>query len=113
MNPKTVLRWLTPAALVAAGAIVSAQAQLPNAPQKVAGGSVTPAFEGWFNNADGSHSFLVGYYSRNTSAELDVPIGPNNHFEPGNPDMGQPTHFLPSRHYGMFAVTVPKDFGKT
>ena len=42
-----------------------------------------------------------------------MPIGPNNHFEPGNPDMGQPTHFLTRRRYGMFMVTVPKEFGKT
>jgi hypothetical protein len=27
--------------------------------------------------------------------------------------MGQPTHFLPSRRYGMFVVTEPKEFGPT
>ena len=37
--------------------------------------------------------------------------GPNNRIEPGGPDMGQPTTFLPKRQYGMFAITVPKDFG--
>jgi len=41
-----------------------------------------------------------------------VPIGPNNHFEPGNPDMGQPTHFLTGRRYGMFIVTMPKELTK-
>ncbi len=25
--------------------------------------------------------------------------------------MGQPTHFLTGRQYGMFAILVPKDFG--
>ena len=25
--------------------------------------------------------------------------------------MGQPTHFLTGRQYGMFAISVPKDFG--
>jgi hypothetical protein len=40
---------------------------------------------------------------------VDVPIGPENHFEPGNPDRGQPTHFLPNRGFGMFVVTVPKE----
>ena len=29
--------------------------------------------------------------------------------EPGGPDLGQPTHFLPGRHTGVFIVTVPKD----
>jgi hypothetical protein len=36
-----------------------------------------------------------------------------NKFEPGNIDMGQPTHFLPRRRFGMFVVTVPKEFSKT
>src|SRR5205814_151214 len=35
---------------------------------------------------------------------------PNNRLEPGGPDMGQPTHFLPGRQVGMFIVTVPKEF---
>ena len=38
-----------------------------------------------------------------------MPIGPNNHFEPGDPDRGQPTHFLPNRNFGMFTITVPKN----
>jgi hypothetical protein len=102
-------------ALAAGGALLSAQAftPMPQNPPRVFGGSVNPAFEGWYDNPDGTHSFLIGYYSRNTEAAVDVPIGPNNHFEPGDPDRGQPTHFLPSRRYGMFVVTEPKDFGKT
>ena len=42
-----------------------------------------------------------------------MPIGPNNHFEPGTADMGQPTHFLTRRRFGMFTVTMPKEFPKT
>ena len=72
---------------------------------------MTGAFEGWFVNEDGSRSFLVGYYNRNSQQTLDVPIGPENRIEPGGPDKGQPTHFLPGRQYGMFIVTVPKTFG--
>src|SRR5438552_3986804 len=111
MKLRTFLRLCALIALVA-GATVSAQLQLPSAPLKQFGASITPAYEGWFDNADGTHSFLIGYYSRNTEQELDIPIGPNNHFEPGNPDMGQPTHFLTRRRYDMFVVTVPKEFGK-
>jgi hypothetical protein len=99
--------------LVASGAIVSAQVLLPSVPPKQFGGSVTAAYEGWYDNADGTHTFLIGYFSRNTDATLDIPIGPNNHFEPGSPDMGQPTHFLPGRRYGMFVYTMPKEFTKT
>ena len=84
--------------------------QLPSEPQRQFGTSITGAFEGWFPNTDGSRVFLVGYLNRNNSQALDVPIGPNNHIDPGGPDMGQPTHFLPGRHWGMFAVTVPAEF---
>ena len=101
--------------VLALGALVLAQQpiRLPSSPPQLFGASVTPAFEGWWDNPDGTHSFLIGYFSRNTEAVVDVPIGPNNKFEPGNPDMGQPTHFLPRRHFGMFVVNVPKDFQKT
>ena len=79
-------------------------------PRKQFGASVTGAFEGWYENADGTRSFLVGYYNRNTQEELDIPTGPDNRIEPGGPDMGQPTHFLPNRKFGMFAIPVPKGF---
>ncbi len=42
---------------------------------------------------------------------LDIPVGPNNRVDPGGPDRGQPTHFLPGRQWGVFTITVPKDFG--
>ena len=61
-------------------------------------------------NPDGSRTFLVGYLNRNADQPLDVPIGPNNRIEPGGPDLGQPTHFLPGRKHGMFSIAVPKDF---
>ena len=83
---------------------------LPSEPPRGFGASITGAYEGWFDNADGSHTFLVGYLNRNRAQEIDVPIGPNNRIEPGGPDLGQPTHFLPGRHVGMFIVTVPKAF---
>ena len=99
---------LCAACAIAGGVLVLGQ-QIPE-PRKQFGASVTGAYEGWFNNEDGSRGFLVGYFNRNTQQELDIPIGPNNRIEPGGPDMGQPTHFLPSRQYGMFVVPVPKDF---
>jgi hypothetical protein len=100
---------LCAAAVVAGGVLVMGQ-QLPE-PRKQFGAGVTGAFEGWFTNKDGSRGFLVGYYNRNSRQTLDVPIGPDNRIEPGGPDVGQPTHFLPGRQYGMFVVPVPKTFG--
>ena len=75
------------------------------------GQGVTPAYEGWFYDKDGSTRLLIGYFNRNTKQELDIPIGPNNRIEPGGPDLGQPTHFLTGRQFGVFAIKVPKDFG--
>src|SRR5260221_13682697 len=97
---------------LASGLVLSAQIQLARAPPRQFGASLTGAYEGWFENPDGTRSFLVGYYNRNTVQELDVPIGPNNRIEPGGPDLGQPTHFLPGRRTGMFVVAVPKEFTK-
>jgi hypothetical protein len=75
------------------------------------GQSVTGAYEGWYLNPDGTYTLLAGYYNRNTKEILDIPAGPNNRIEPGGPDQGQPTHFLPRRQWGVFTITVPKDFG--
>ena len=60
---------------------------------------------------DGSVSLLVGYFNRNLKQVLDIPVGPNNRIEPGGPDFGQPTHFLPRRQWAVFTIPVPKDFG--
>ena len=85
--------------------------QLPFEPPHNSGQSITGAFEGWFPNADGTFSLLLGYYNRNQKEELEIPIGPNNRIEPGGPDRGQPTHFLCGRQWGVFTIRVPKDFG--
>jgi len=103
---------LCAAGLLAGGVFLSGQVQPPE-PRRQFGASITGAFEGWYYNPDGSRSFLVGYYNRNSQQEIDIPIGPNNKIEPGGPDMGQPTHFLPGRQWGIFTVPAPKDFKPT
>src|SRR6185437_8795545 len=85
--------------------------RLGSEPFHDAGQSITGAFEGWFPNPDGTFSIMVGYFNRNSKQVLAIPIGPNNHIDPGGPDHGQPTHFLPNRGWGVFTITVPKDFG--
>jgi hypothetical protein len=76
-----------------------------------AGGPIYATFEGWGPMKDGTNTLLLGYFNRNKTQVVDIPIGPDNQIEPGGPDMGQPTHFLTGRQYGMFAISVPKDFG--
>jgi hypothetical protein len=102
--------WLIAGSMVVTGG--QGPSSLPIEPVKESGQSVTGAFEGWYQNADGSYTLLVGYFNRNSKQTLDVPIGPNNRIEPGGPDLGQPTHFEPRRQWGVFTIVVPKDFGK-
>lgn len=103
------------ACTVAACALLAAQPAvgqtLPLEPPKDAGMGITPAFEGWFQNEDGTYTLLVGYFNRNAKETMDIPVGPNNRIEPGGPDMGQPTFFGVRRNWGVFSVKVPKDFG--
>jgi len=98
------------ALVIAAAGVLPAAQQFPSEPFREFGASVTAAFEGWYDNPDGSRTFLVGYLNRNVGQAVDIPIGPNNRIEPGGPDMGQPTHFLPGRRHGMFTVAVPNGF---
>jgi hypothetical protein len=123
------IKYLAAATLMVAAVFVSAgnalgtvalaevAQQKPNIPSGVlleplgtTGEAVYPAFEGWGPLKDGSPTLLIGYFNRNKEA-VDVPIGPDNRIEPGGPDFGQPTHFLSGRQWGMFAISVPKDFG--
>ena len=107
--------WLTGVTFVVSTVVPAAQApaQLPLDPVRETGQSVIGAYEGWYQNPDGSYSLLVGYFNRNQKETLDIPVGPNNRIEPGGPDMGQPTYFLPRRQWGVFVIKVPKDFGKS
>ena len=86
-------------------------AQVPLAPVTPSGGTATPAFEGWYRNPDGSYSISFGYFNRNASEVLEIPVGPDNFVSPGEANQGQPTFFYPRRNWGVFAVRVPADFG--
>ena len=73
---------------------------------------VSPAYEGWEQDPDGSRYFVFGYMNKNWEEELDVPIGAANSFAPGDADRGQPTHFQPRRNRFVFRVAVPKGFSE-
>jgi hypothetical protein len=76
------------------------------------GQSISPAFEGWTENADGTFNLMFGYMNRNWEEQPDVPVGSENYFSPGPQDRGQNTHFLPRRNRFVFEVRVPADFGE-
>ena len=74
------------------------------------GQNISPAYEGWELGSDGAKYFLFGYMNRNWEEEIDVPVGPDNGFNLGGADQGQPTHFLPRRNRFVFRVKVPNGF---
>ena len=74
------------------------------------GQDVSPVFNGWERNPDGTFSMWFGYYNRNSEEDVDVPIGPENTFDLGNGDQGQPERFYPGSRWFVFKVVVPKDW---
>ena len=93
-------------------------AQSPSLPTAIpqtkfdSGQNVVPVYEGWIRNPDGTFDLVFGYFNRNYKEELAIPAGPGNLIEPGGPDRGQPTYFLPRRQPRLFRVRVPADFGQ-
>ena len=93
----------------------------------LSGEIVSPAYEGWWPNADGSFKLFFGYMNSNWEQQFDIPVGPQNYFnivnarelddlekeafDASTADMGQPTHFYPRRNPFLFTIDVPADFG--
>ena len=69
-----------------------------------------PHTKGGSRRATARSYFLFGYMNRNWEEEIDVPVGPENGFNLGGADQGQPTHFLPRRNRFVFSVKVPANF---
>ena len=102
-------RWMVGVALVALVAQAApVEAQTPRTLVEF-GAPVYPAYEGWYENPDGTITLLAGYFNSNTEEVLDIPVGENNYIEPGPPDRGQPTRFVPGRAWGVFTVRIPGD----
>ena len=107
--------WVVVAAAgIAAGLVIEQTAAEQSRPRRSydSGQEVVPAYEGWEQNPDGSFSLVFGTMNRNWEESLHIPIGPDNNVEPGGPDQGQPTWFLPRRNRFMFRIRVPADFGE-
>ena len=99
-----------PLAVALAVLLASGVAGAQSRPNYLHGQNVSPAYEGWEQDDDGNRYFMFGYMNRNWEEELEVPIGPENRIEPGGPDAGQPTRFLPRRNRFVFRVPVPDGF---
>lgn len=109
MRPRTLACACLIVAVTAAAAALATAAGAQPGRERAQG--VTPVYEGYVERPDGSFDLLFGYLNRNWVEQPVAPIGPDNHIEPGGPDRGQPTHFLPRRNRFVFRVPVPVDFG--
>ena len=87
----------------------TASAQVPST-VRAFGAPVVPMFEGWYRNADGTATILVGFFNPNQTQTVELPVGVLNRFSPGPEDRGQPTHFPPGRAWGVLTIQVPGDF---
>lgn len=96
--------------LVGSVATLAAQAVPPLMPVRASGQGVSPVFEGWYRNPDGSYNLSFGYLNRNAEEIVEIPQGAQNRIEGGEPVQGLPTRFLPRRHYGVVVVRVPASF---
>jgi hypothetical protein len=74
--------------------------------------AVSPFFEGWYPNSNGTYTLSFGYFNRNREEVVQAPIGPDNFIEPADFNGGQPTVFLRRRQVGVFTVTLPGDFAE-
>ncbi len=92
------------AAAAAMGSAARAQVQ-----HEVA--NVSPVYEGWERNPDGTFNLVFGYFNRSWDHMPLVPIGPDNNLSPGPAEQGQPTYFMPRRNHFIFRIAVPADFG--
>ncbi|MBI3263983.1 MAG: hypothetical protein HYZ58_12660 [Acidobacteria bacterium] len=87
---------------------------------------MTPFFDGWYENPDGTFTLSFGYSNLNRDEVVEIPLGPDNFIEPKVYDGRQPTSFPPAvsdssdgggrrgdrreRERGVFTVTVPVGF---
>jgi len=94
-------------AIGAASIVVQAQVLTYTKGQPISAG-----YEGWEEDADGTKYFVFGYMNKNWEEEMDIAVGPENGFQPGPADRGQPTHFFPRRNRYVFRVPVPGQFSE-
>jgi hypothetical protein len=101
--------------ILVVGVAASALAQISASTKYERGQSIQPVYEGWEQNPDGTYSMWFGYLNRNFEERITVPVGPQNNFQPGNADRGQPTIFETAdkrRQAFAFKVDLPADWPK-
>ena len=120
MKFRVCVGGLALALAVLSGTLLDAQDRQPPrqlAPQQrnlaTHGLAVSPFFEGWYPNSNGTYTLSFGYFNRNREEVVHVPLGPNNFIEPAEFDGAQPTFFPPRREAGVFTVTLPGNLAES
>jgi Coenzyme PQQ synthesis protein D (PqqD) len=90
----------------AAGISVALLPMVARVAEAGGGHQLIPLLECVDDNGDGTYTAHFGYLNQ-TSATINLPIGPKNMFVPGQLDFGQPTAFLPGEHLAVFSVVFP------
>jgi hypothetical protein len=107
--------WLLIINLSLPGVVAAQQlndGRLPLQPVSRTDRIIAPFLEGFYVNDDGSITYSFGYMNINETT-VEIPIGESNLIEPAEFAGMQPTVFLPGRHRGMFAVTVPASMAES
>jgi hypothetical protein len=76
------------------------------------GQPIVPIYEGWERVPDGTFNMVFGYLNRNHVEQPIVPVGPQNGFDPGPVDRGQPTVFYPRENHFLFKVNTPQNWDR-
>ena len=71
-----------------------------------------PLSKGWYYDKDGSQRLLVGYFNRNTKQEFDIPGGRTIASSRAVRIGASRRISIPGRHWGLFTIKLPKDFGE-
>ena len=111
MKTRWAVGGLAIALILLSGTALEAQRRLPGAAEASSGRPISPFFEGWYENADGTYTLSFGYFNRDSEEALNIPIGADNFIEPSEFNGVQPTLLSTRRHVGTFTVTVPAEFG--
>jgi hypothetical protein len=90
----------------ALGLSVALMPMIARVAQAGGGHSLIPLLECVDDNGDGTFTAHFGYTNQ-TNATINVAVGPQNMFVPGQQDYGQPTVFLPGEHLNVFSVVFP------
>ena len=106
----------TPADTGPRNGVISFTDNAGNSPQRVAlkgagiaSAPISPIFEGWYKNPNGSFTLSFGYQNLNAGT-VQIPVGPDNFFTPRPQDRGQTTLFQAGRQARSFNIIVPSTF---